>query len=264
LECSTMGFNPYFHDHATIAGELRKHAALMQYAAAVRFVYFYGAGCSSDELNAIVQGALEEVFPNAEVHVGHDLDGAALATFQEGTTHIACILGTGSNSCYFDGKEVHEEVPALAYILGDEGSGSYYGKRLLADFLYKRMPAAIEAAFVETYQLNKDIIMEHVYMRPNANVYLASFMRFCSQHRENPYIRSMVYAGSMEFLRTHVLCFKNCHEVPVNFVGSVAFHFQDILQECAAELGLKIGRVVKKPIHGLVEYHLNYTFSGVF
>jgi N-acetylglucosamine kinase-like BadF-type ATPase len=263
LECSTMGFNPYFHDHALITGELGKHAALTQYAAEVCFIYFYGAGCSSDELNAIVQGALQEVFPHAEVHVGHDLDGAALATHQAGTTHIACILGTGSNSCYFDGQQVHEEIPALAYILGDEGSGSYYGKRMLADFLYKRMPEHLAASFFETYQLTKDIVMEHVYMRPNANVYLASFMNFCSRHREDPYVHTLVRGGCLEFLKTHVLCFKNCREVPVNFVGSVAFHFQDILQECAAELGLKIGRVVKKPIHGLVEYHLKYTFSGV-
>jgi glucosamine kinase len=263
LECSTMGFNPYFHGHALIVAELQKHNALMEYAAQVRFVYFYGAGCSSPELNAVLEGALQEVFTAAEVHVGHDLNGAALATYVENSHHIACILGTGSNSCYFDGVAVYEEVPALAYILGDEGSGSYYGKRLLADFLYKRMPAHLAASFYETYQLNKDIVMEHVYMRPNANVYLASFMKFCSRYKEEPYIRDMIHAGMLEFMRTHVLCYKNYRSVPVNFVGSVAFHFQDVLLECASELDITIARVVKKPIHGLVEYHLKYTFSGV-
>lgn len=262
LECNTMGFNPYFHDQGLITKTMAAQADLAPYAGAILRVFFYGAGCSNPALNSVVQKGLMAVFPNAEVQVGHDLSGAALATYQ-GVPHIACILGTGSNSCFFDGKEVSEEIPALAYILGDEGSGSYYGKRLLADFLYRRMPAQLQAAFYDTYRVTKDIVMENVYMRPNANVYLAGFMKFCTQHKTEPYIRNMVKAGTMEFLRTHVLCFKQCHEVPVNFVGSVAYYFEDILGECASELNLNIGKVVKKPIHGLVDYHLKYSFLGV-
>lgn len=262
FDLNTMGFNPYFHDETLIVNMLRQEAQLMAHADKVRHLYFYGAGCSSPELNQVVRGALQILFPHADVHVGHDLEGAALATYQ-GVPQIACIMGTGSNSCFFDGKEVHEEVPALAYILGDEGSGSYYGKRLLADFLYKRMPAHLHASFEEDYALSKDIVMENVYMRPHANVYLASFMKFCTRHLADPYIRDMVRAGMLEFLGTHVLCFQNCRQVPVNFVGSVAYYFEAALRECAAELQLKVGRVVKKPIHGLVEYHMKYTFSGV-
>jgi glucosamine kinase len=153
VECNTMGFNPYFHDSATIEAHVREKAELMQYADAVDAIYFYGAGSSSAELKAIVASALKNLFPNANIQVGHDLDGAALATY-EGQPHIACILGTGSNSCFFDGKSIYEEVPALAYILGDEGSGSYIGKRLLADFFYKRMPQALAAEFQQTYKMD--------------------------------------------------------------------------------------------------------------
>lgn len=262
VECSTMGFNPYFHDTDTIAGEIRKKEELIAHKHAVHHVYFYGAGASSPKLNQTVVNALASLFPKAKIHVSHDLDGAALATY-EGTPHIAGILGTGSNSCFFDGEAIHEQVPALAYILGDESSGSYYGKRLLADFLYQRMPEHLYEQFAETYGLTKDIVMTNVYMRPHANVYLASFMRFCSSHRHEPYIEDMIRKGIREFLETHIACYANHKEVPVNFVGSIAHYFEKILREEADQMGIRIMKIVKKPIHGLVEYHRKYTFSGV-
>ncbi|HEX2901710.1 MAG TPA: ATPase, partial [Bacteroidia bacterium] len=179
LECNTMGFNPYFHDSALISATLLAQPELKEHAGHIGEVYFYGAGASSPDLKAIVEVGLKEVFVNAAIHVGHDLDAAALATYT-GVPHIACILGTGSNSCYFDGKQIHEEVPALAYILGDEGGGSYYGKRLLADFFYKRMPADLAPLFKEKYNMNMHTMVEKVYAEPHANVYLASLSRFCS------------------------------------------------------------------------------------
>ena len=196
------------------------------------------------------------------MHVSHDLDGAALATYN-GEPHIAAILGTGSNSCFFDGEKIYEEVPALAYILGDESSGSYYGKRLLADYLYRRMPRHLYDEFKATYNLTKDIVMTNVYMRPHANVYLASFMRFCSSHRDEPYIRNMIRKGMREYLETHIACYDNHREVPVNFVGSIAHYFEDVLRNVAGEMGIRVGHIVKKPIHGLVDYHKKYTFTGV-
>lgn len=260
VECNTMGFNPYFYDTAAIVEELNRKAELMEYAGQISHVYFYGAGCATEELRSVVRGALQVIYPEAKVHVSHDLDGAALATYT-GEPHIAGILGTGSNSCFFDGKNIHQEVPALAYILGDEGSGSYYGKQLLADFLYRRMPTHLYDEFRESYDLSKNAIMTAVYLRPHANVYLASFMRFCSKHKEDPYIREKVLKGMRDFLETHVACYDNATQVPVNFVGSVAWYFQDELEEVASSLGIRIGKVVKKPIHGLLDYHKKYTFS---
>lgn len=261
-ECSSMGFNPYFHSESFIVTTLRGHEVLMKYANKVTQVFFYGAGSSSTELKAIVSNALIRLFPSANVYVGHDLDGAALATYS-GKPHIACILGTGSNSCYFDGNSVREEVPALAYILGDEGSGSYYGKRLIADFFYKRMPKHLARDFKETYSLKMEDIVKNVYNKPHANVYLASFMKFCSRHRNDPYIRNMIVPGMKEFLTTHVTCFPEHQSAPVSFVGSIAYYFENILRDVAKDMGIKVDRIVKKPILGLREYHLKYSLASV-
>ncbi len=261
-ECGSMGFNPYFHDESFIVTTLRGHEVLMKYSGQVTSLFFYGAGSSSPELKSIVSKALIRLFPLASIYVGHDLDGAALATYS-GTPHIACILGTGSNSCYFDGESIHEEVPALAYILGDEGSGSYYGKRLLADFFYKRMPKHLAADFKDTYNLAMDDIVENVYNRPHANVYLASFMKFCSRHRNDPYILNMIRPGMRVFLETHVACYEGHKSLTVNFVGSVAYYFENVLREVAEEMGIHIGTIVKKPILGLRDFHLKYSLSSV-
>lgn len=262
LQCSSMGFNPYFHGEGFIVSKLRGHEQLMQHADEVKELFFYGAGCSSEELNLIVKLALVRLFPHARVQVGHDLGGAALATYEE-KGHIACILGTGSNSCYFDGKSVFEKVPALAYILGDEGSGSYYGKKLIADYMYKRMPTHLAEDFGDRYQVNMEEIVEYVYTRPHANVYLASFMKFCSSHREDPYIKSMIIEGMTNFLTTHVTCYDNYRDVKTNFVGSVAHYFEGQLREAALPLGVNIGNIVKKPILGLKDYHLQHKLSSV-
>lgn len=262
VECSTMGFNPYFHNTEAIAKELGKKTELTDNSDRVKFLYFYGAGCSNAGLQKVVGDALQKVFPQAKVHVSHDLDGAALATYQ-GEPHIAGILGTGSNSCFYDGEKISEVVPALAYILGDESSGSYYGKKLLADFLYHRMPKHLADDFVDTYKVTKDIIMTNVYMKPHANVYLASFMRFCSRHKDDPYIVTMIRKGLEDFFDKHITCYPNYREVPANFVGSVAYYFENVLREVASGMGIRIGKVVKKPILGLVDYHREFTFSGV-
>jgi glucosamine kinase len=261
VECNTMGLNPYFHDAATIARAVEGQPELAERAGKVDQVYFYGAGASGPELKATVQRGLAQVFTRAEVHVGHDLDAAALATYS-GVPHIACILGTGSNSCYFDGKEVHEEVPALAYILGDEGGGSYFGKRLLADFFYKRMPGHLAAEFQQRYYMNMQTMAEKVYIEPHANVYLASLSRFCWEHLDEPYMKAMVQEGLRTFLQLHVCCYKDYLSVPVDFVGSIAYYFEAELREVAAEMGIHMGTVVKKPIHGLVKYHQRFSLPA--
>lgn len=256
FECSTMGFNPYFHSTAFIIERLSLRTELTRYASQVTEVFFYGAGCSSVSLDLIVQKALETVFPQAAVVVDHDLSGAAYATWN-GSPAISCILGTGSNSCYFDGQTISEKVPALAFILGDEGSGSYYGKRLLRGYFYKRLPEHIYDRFKAEFNLTMDDVVEHVYTRPHANVYLASYMKFFSNFREDPWVKDTIRKGMREFLDIHVTCFENFRDVETHFVGSVATYFRDRLEEAADEFGIRIGRVIKKPIHGLVSFHQN-------
>ncbi|MGB1647045.1 MAG: ATPase, partial [Crocinitomicaceae bacterium] len=167
------GFNPYFHSAEDISREISQHPDLILLADQIEHIYFYGAGCSSKKLNKIVENGLSTVFPSAKILVDHDLLACAYATY-DGEPGISCILGTGSNSCFFDGKNLVEEVPALGYVLGDEGSGSYFGKYLLSSYLYKRLTEEINDAFEKKYNLSNATIVDKVYKECNANVYIAS------------------------------------------------------------------------------------------
>ncbi len=260
-EFHTMGFNPYFHDADLVEREMNANSQAMEVADSVDRVYFYGAGSSSPELCEVIAEGLRRVFANAVVHVGHDLDGAAYSTYT-GEPAVTCILGTGSNSCMFDGTTVTEEVPALAYILGDEGSGSWFGKRLLSSFLYHKLPAAIHDDFVEQYGLDKLSITKRVYQEPNANVFLASFMTFLGRHKSDLFVQDWLDEGFKEFLDVHVACFEGASTMPIHFVGSVAYHFQDALKKACADRGYRVGNIIKKPIDGLAQYHVEFILKS--
>ena len=259
-EFHTMGFNPYFHDADLVESKMRETNEAMALAPDVSKVYFYGAGSSSEVLCAIIREGLERVFTTADVHVGHDLDGAAYSTYV-GDPAITCIIGTGSNSCYFDGKVTSEKVPALAYILGDEASGSWFGKRLLALHLYHKLDPTVNADFVSTFGFSKDDIVNRVYQEPNANVFLASFMTFIGRHQEVPQIISLLEEGFQAFIDVHVKCYSNYREVTVHFVGSVAYHFQHVLRHVCEREGIEVGHIIKRPIDGLADYHVKYIFN---
>jgi len=252
-----MGFNPFFHTTELVTQKLSENEFFNKTKDSIEEVYFYGAGCSSEERNAIIQKGLAAYFDKATiVIVDHDLTGAALATSQ-GEVGITCILGTGSNSCFFDGTKVHEEVPALGYILGDEGSGSFFGKIMLSEWLYKRMPKELADVFQQQYNLSKEGIFEAVHKKENPNVYLASFTPFISEHRDHPYFKEMMVKGLSKFAEIHILCYENYSEVLVNFVGSVAYYFQDVLEEVGRKYNFTLGKIEKRPIEPLAMYHYN-------
>ena len=251
----TMGYNPFFHNETIIYNSIRQNNELQSIASKINQVFFYGAGCSSQELNLIVEKALIRFFVNSQVTVDHDLLACALATY-DGEPSISCILGTGSNSCLFDGKILSESVPALGYILGDEGSGSYYGKKLLTDFLYNRLPKDINDSFIKTFKINKEEIFDNVYMKPHANVYLASFMPFLSSHISHNYVDEMIKEGMLHFMKNHVCCFENYSQYKVHFIGSMSFIFKKQLENSANKLNVDLGKIIKKPINELVRYHI--------
>ncbi|MDE0871990.1 MAG: ATPase [Flavobacteriales bacterium] len=261
-EFHSMGFNPYFHDADLVEQTMLKTPAAMEISDQVERVFFYGAGSSSEDLCSVIRSGLERVFSSADVHVGHDLDGAAYSTF-EGENAITCIIGTGSNSCYFDGETTQEVVPALAYILGDEASGSWFGKRLLSDHLYHRLDPVVESDFIKTFGFSKEEIIHRVYKEPNANVFLASFMTFIGRHQEIPQIISLLEEGFQAFVDVHIKCYENYQEVPVHFVGSVAFHFQSVLRHVCGREGIEVGKIIKRPIDGLADYHVKYILANV-
>jgi hypothetical protein len=225
-------------------------------------LFLYSAGCSSKDLKLVVERALRSVFVNANIYVDHDLVGAAFATWDENPA-ITGILGTGSNSCYFDGdilKQANSGL-GLGYILGDEGSGSYYGKLLCKKFLSNSLPDEIHSVLLNDFKLSRDVIVENVYMKPHANVYLASFMKVLSNNKELPWVQELVDKGMEEFFLSNIACYKNYQRVPVHAIGSIAFHFEANLRRVGEKMGIQVGTIIKKPIFGLVNYHMKQHFS---
>jgi len=250
----SMGFNPFFHKKEFIAKEIKKtfkDHTLSKFT----HVYYYGAGCASEAHKDTVRQALSEVFTDAVIHVTHDLDGAAIATCgnKEG---IACILGTGSNACYWGGKSLVPQIPTfgLGFILGDEGSGMHMGKLLLKAYFYNDMPINIRL-FFESCHESKDQIVDKVYGKAG-NTYMASYAKFIGDNINFKYIESIVLASFREFFSTHIVKYGKHKTIPVNFVGSIAFIYEKQLRMVAKEFKVNIGTIIKQPIQSLYAYHL--------
>jgi glucosamine kinase len=259
---NTVGLNPYFHNEEFIYNTVNGELTLRENAHLVTHVFLYGAGSSTPHLCEIVTTGLKRLFTKAEVHVDHDLLGAAYATY-DGRPCISCILGTGSNSCAFDGTDIWEEIPSLAFIVGDEASGSYFGKILLREYFYKQLPAEIHEAFEREFSLDKDQFVDRVYNKPHANVYLAGFMKFIGEFKNHPHVQNWIVEGMRNFIRIHVKCFDNWENWPVHFVGSIGYYFRHCLEIAAEKENIEIGRVVRQPIDGLVEYHVEHQLKEI-
>jgi len=252
----TIGFNPYFMNSEAVISYLNQRQDLREYAQQISEIYFYGAGCSDALLNLQISSALSHFFSNAQVWVDHDLNAAAFALF-DNKPLIACILGTGSNSCFYDGQSVHEVVPALGYILGDEGSGSYFGKMLIRDYKYQRMPTDLSIEFELHYETRWSELVKKVYQSSKANVHLASYFPFAVKHQNHPYISNLIEKGIDLFLETHVLCYPQAlsAQVEVGCIGSIGYYFKPLLLKSLEKKGLLPGKIIQKPIDGLVAHH---------
>jgi glucosamine kinase len=251
---TTVGFNPFFHDAQHIETALRKDFTQEVAVHKVTQVYYYGAGCSDKMRCDIVKAGLTPIFPNAKIEVEHDLLASARAAC--GTeAGIACIIGTGSNTCLYDGKVVLDNVTNMGYLLGDEGSGSHLGKLIMKAYFYRELPDEIEAKFVEAYGSDKRHFLNKMYGEA-PNVYLSSFAKFFSSNRQNFYIQKLVGEAFTELVERHILKYEGCHHLPICFVGSIAHHFRDILKMTLEEHDLHLGTIIQKPIDKLVEFHL--------
>jgi len=250
---NTKGFNPYFHTGSDILEALHANSVLSALKEDVMQLHFYGAGCSSPELNAVIEAGLSAFFRNAKISVDHDLNASAFACYN-GKPEIACILGTGSNSCFFDGQNTREEVPALGHLLGDEGSGNYFGKRMLADYLYKKLPQPMHNAFVEM-GLTKASIVERVYQKSGVNVFIGSLMPVLIENKDLGYSQRLIRKGFQEFIDVHVKCFDEYKTCEVNFVGSISELLQEELRSVCEENDIRIGRIIRRPLQNLVQYH---------
>ena len=220
-------------------------------------VYYYGAGCLFDDICANVRRAIAANIPSAKtIEVDTDLLAAARALCGK-NPGIACIMGTGSNSCYYDGVKIVDNVSPLGYILGDEGSGAVLGKLLVGDVLKNQLPAALCEKFLKKYDLDRQKIIEGVYKKPAANRFLASLSPFLLENIEEPAVHRLVLNAFKAFFVRNIENYEGYKTMPVSFVGSVAFYYRDVLEEAASSLGIKIGTVIKSPMEGLIKYHSN-------
>lgn len=257
LKTETIGFNPNIIQIDLIPKEIMKNQDLSQLQSSVTQVFFYGSGCGIAENKAVVEQQLKKVFTNAKIVVSEDLTAAAYAAYR-GVPAIVCILGTGSNSCYFDGTNVRSDLPSLGFLIGDEGSGSALGKHLLRRFFMKKLPADLHQDFVDTYNLSIEEAIKNMYHNPRANAYLASFNQFIAERKLHPYLQNLVFDEMKNFLDYHVLPYKEAKEAEINFIGSIAYVYEDSLRAAAAELNLRVGTIVQRPIESLVNYHKKY------
>lgn len=251
---NTVGFSPFFHSTAEIREIIETQLLPKLSGETVEAVYFYGTGVHDQHRADIVDAALKAVFPQAKTSVEHDLLGAARAVCGH-NAGIACILGTGSNSCYYDGVKILDNVPSLGWLLGDEGSGTHLGKALLRAWFYRELPADLHAEFNKAYPEGPDAIKDRAYEK-GANAYLATFTRFLGDHLQHPFVQKLVSDCLGEFLDRHVAKYQGYQHVPVNFVGSIAHHFQVVLEKCMDERRLHLGKIVRKPIYPLAEFHM--------
>ncbi len=250
----TQGINPFHQPKEQIARTLQEELLpQLEDAANISHIYFYGAGCTPEK-SVIVNKELQNLFPGADIHVQSDLSGAARALCGK-EQGIACILGTGSNSCEYDGEKITANVSPLGYILGDEGSGAFLGKRLAADCLKHQLPEHICQAFLEETGLTPADIIEKVYRQPQANRFLASLTPFLSRHREEPEIHTLLVDCFSDFLRRNVMQYAY-QGVEVHFTGSIAWYFQEEVKKAAEILNIRTGKFIKNPIHGLIDHHL--------
>ena len=218
-------------------------------------IYYYGAGIISDEIKNQVINALKRNLPHVnKIEVDTDLLGAARALCQR-EPGIACILGTGSNSCYYDGEKVVDNVSPLGYILGDEGSGAVLGKLLVGDVLKKQLPEHLCEKFLKEYNLDRNTIIDRVYRKPAANRFLAQFAPFLEHNINDPSIKALVMRSFTDFFVRNVANYPNYKELPCNFVGSIALLQKDVLVEAASKLGITIGNIIQAPMEGLIKYH---------
>lgn len=259
---STAGLNPYFLGEKEIVKILQEQGAdMIAYANDIAEIYFFGAGCSSPDRHEIITNALSQLFPRSYISVDSDLLGSAYATcgHEKG---LCCVLGTGSNISYFDGEDIHAGKHGLGYVLGDEGSGTWFGKILITDFLYGTMPADISRKFNEKYHPDKEGVIRSVYQTPNPNAYLAAFSKFLYEIRATAYAQKIIRAGFKEFIDTNIKSYPQYHRYKSHFVGSVASVFSDELLAVCRENDIQTGKIIRAPINDLMAFIVSREGAG--
>ena len=253
LKTRTKGLNPAVFKKEIIKERLLENIDLKKLKSKIQEVFFYGAGCGTKNPSLMLKAIFEGYFSNATVIVKEDTYAATYAVTAE--PGIVCILGTGSNSSFFDGKTIKNSIPSLGYVLMDEASGNYFGKKLIRDYYYKKMPEELRIKFASQYNLEADEIKLNIYKKDNPNTYLANFAEFMFKSEQNEYFISVLKKGIKDFFKNRIKPYDNYQKVPVHFVGSIAYFSSDMINKVAKKYNVTIGNIVRRPIDGLIEYH---------
>ena len=251
----TVGFNPKYTSNKSLLNELTD-STLNNIKEQVTEVHFYGAGCSAPARNSILANPMQTFFPHAQIYIKHDLEAAVKATYNNSPI-ICSIIGTGSNSCFYDGETIIENAPSLGYIAGDEASGNYFGKQLINLYINKTLPSTIVSKFENWTPERADDIIKNIYDLEKPNQYLASFFKFMYANKQEVTFDAIFCNGIQHFFDLHIKCFENYKEYPLTFIGSVAYYLSDYIVEIARKEGLIIQEIIQSPINNLVKEHFN-------
>ena len=254
FKIDTPGLNPAVFQKETLRQRIITKSELNLIRNDVEKIYFYGAGCGTQTARNYLREVFEDIFINADIDIQEDTI-AAVKSLRTDVPGVVCILGTGSNCSFFDGKETHQKIVSLGYIIMDFASGNYYGKQLLRDYYYHKMPKDFRAKFEKSYDLSPDVIKENIYKKDNPNTYLADIGRFLIENKQSDYAQNLIKTGLRIFTENQILQFEESKSTPVYFVGSIAHFLKDEIEEVLVEYGLKLGKIVRHPIISLAEYH---------
>jgi len=252
----TLGLNPEILEGEEIIERINDRFDILQNKDKATHLFFYGAGCGTDRMKISLSRVFQGYFTNAIISVHEDTYAAVYATTPKGEEAIVSILGTGSNCSFFDGKALHQKVQSLGYIVMDDCSGNVFGKELIRKYYFNKMPKELAVEFEKEYNLDADFIKNKLYKEPNPNAYLATFAKFLIQNKEHEFCKKIIFKGMKSFVKNYIRQFDNCKEVPVHFVGSIAFYLKDELQITFDKYEMKLGNVLRRPIDGLIAYHV--------
>ncbi len=252
----TLGLNPEILDGGEIIERINDRFDILQNKDKATHLFFYGAGCGTENMKISLSRILQDYFSNAIIVVQEDTYAAVYATTPIGEKAIVCILGTGANCSYFDGVELHQKVQSLGYIVMDDCSGNVLGKELIRKYYFNKMPKELAVEFEKMYNLDPDFIKNKLYKEPNPNAYLATFAKFLIQNKETEFCKKIIFKGMKSFVKNYIMQYENHKEVPIHFIGSIAFYLKDELQITFNKYNLQLGNVLRRPIDGLIDYHV--------
>ena len=255
FETQTLGLNPQVLSEAIVEERIINNYELYRIRNEVDSTYFYGAGCGTEPPRKLMEGVLKSIFQNSTISVKEDTYAAVYAITDPGEPSIVCILGTGSNCSFYDGEIVHQKITSLGYILMDDASGNYFGRQLLRDYYFNKIPRKLSDSFAEDFNLGAEEIKTNLYKKSNPNTYLATFAKFVIVNKDEPYIQNLINKGLGLFIENQISQFENAKKLPIHFIGSISYFLKEELEAKLISYGFTLGKILKKPIEGLVSYH---------